>query len=34
VVRITREGYRPESATVTITAGNEVRLSRPLVRGP
>lgn len=30
-VRITREGFRPEVATVTITAGNEVRLSRTLV---
>jgi serine/threonine-protein kinase len=33
-VRITREGFRPEVATVTITAGNEVRLSRTLVRAP
>jgi eukaryotic-like serine/threonine-protein kinase len=33
-VRITREGFRPETTTVTITAGNEVRLSRTLVPGP
>jgi hypothetical protein len=33
-VRITREGYRPEVVTVTITAGNEVRLSRTLMRAP
>jgi hypothetical protein len=33
-VRITREGFRPEVATVTITVGNEVRLSRTLVRAP
>jgi serine/threonine protein kinase len=33
-VRITREGYKPEVATATITAGNEVRLSRTLVRAP
>jgi serine/threonine protein kinase len=34
VVRITREGFRPEVSTVTITLGNEVRLSRTLVRAP
>jgi serine/threonine protein kinase len=34
VIRITREGYRPESLTVTITAGNEVRLSRTLQPQP
>jgi hypothetical protein len=33
-IRISREGYRAESTTVTITAGNEVRLSRTLVRQP
>jgi hypothetical protein len=33
VVRITRDGYRSDSTTVTITAGNEIRLSRTLVRG-
>lgn len=33
-VRITREGFRPETTTVTITTGNEVRLSRTLVPGP
>ena len=33
-VRITREGFRPETTTVTITSGNEVRLSRTLVPGP
>jgi hypothetical protein len=33
-VRITRDGFRPEVATVTITAGNEVRLSRTLVPAP
>jgi serine/threonine protein kinase len=32
-VRITREGFRPETTTVTITTGNEVRLSRTLVPG-
>jgi hypothetical protein len=31
VVRITRPGFRPESATVTITAGNEVRFRRTLI---
>jgi serine/threonine protein kinase len=31
VVRITRPGYRPESAAVTITAGNEVRFRRTLI---
>lgn len=31
VVRITRPGYRPESATLTITAGNEVRFRRTLI---
>jgi serine/threonine protein kinase len=34
VIRITREGYRPESVSVTITAGNEVRLSRTLQPQP
>lgn len=34
VVRITREGYRAQSVTVTITAGNEVRLSQTLLREP
>lgn len=33
-VRITREGFQPETTTVTITTGNEVRLSRTLVPGP
>jgi serine/threonine-protein kinase len=31
-VKITRPGYRPESATVTITTDNEVRFSRTLIR--
>jgi serine/threonine-protein kinase len=31
VVRITRPGFRPDSAAVTITAGNEVRLRRTLI---
>ncbi len=31
-VRITRPGYRPESSTVTLTAGNEVRFSRTLIK--
>jgi serine/threonine-protein kinase len=31
VVRITRPGYRPDTATVTITAGNEVRFRRTLI---
>jgi eukaryotic-like serine/threonine-protein kinase len=30
-VRIVRQGFRTESETVTITAGNEMRLSRTLV---
>jgi serine/threonine-protein kinase len=34
-IRITRDGFRPDSAVVTITARNEVRLSRSLVKvGP
>jgi serine/threonine-protein kinase len=33
-VRITREGFRPETTTVVITGGNEIRLSRTLVAGP
>ena len=32
-VRITRPGYHPESTTVVITADNEVRFSRALIRG-
>lgn len=31
VIRIMREGFRTDSTTTTITPGNEVRLSRPLV---
>jgi serine/threonine-protein kinase len=31
-VKITRPGFRPESATVTITHDNEVRFSRTLIR--
>jgi hypothetical protein len=31
-IRITREGYRTDSLTATVTAGNEVRLSRSLVK--
>jgi serine/threonine protein kinase len=33
-VRITRAGYRTETAIVTITVGNEVRLSKTLVQKP
>ena len=32
-VAIVREGYRSESRKITITAGNEVRWSRSLVKG-
>ena len=31
-VRITRPGYRPQSSTVTVTAGNELRFSRTLIK--
>jgi serine/threonine protein kinase len=31
-VRITRPGFRTENLTVTVTAGNEVRLSRSLIK--
>jgi hypothetical protein len=32
LVRVSREGYRPDSLHVAITAGNEVRVSRTLTR--
>jgi hypothetical protein len=32
VVRVTRPGFRTDSLDATITAGNEVRLSRTLIR--
>jgi serine/threonine protein kinase len=31
-IRIVREGFRPDSTIATVTAGNEVRLSRTLVK--
>jgi hypothetical protein len=31
-VRIARPGFRTESVSVTVTAGNEVRLSRSLIK--
>lgn len=32
LVRVSREGYRPDSVRISITAGNEVRVSRSLTR--
>ena len=34
IVRVTRPGFRTDSVDAAITAGNEVRLSRTLVRDP
>jgi hypothetical protein len=31
-VRITRPGYRPQTFKITVTGGNELRLSRSLIR--